>query len=190
MPARRSTSFPSRSGGSFVPFLLGIVFTLAALFVGGYLYLHFGHPPVAVTDPAFPMEAQIVHIPLGARIAREIKQPPFGISEDVFEAGAKVYYNHCSGCHGIPGKDSSYAKTEYPGAPQLWKKHAHGNVVGVSDDPAGETFWKIDNGIRLTGMPTYRHTLTSTQIWQVSLLLKNADQPLPDPVQKILAGAR
>jgi hypothetical protein len=30
--------------------------------------------------------------------------------------------------------------------------------------------------------------LSDTEMWQVSLLLKNADQQLPDPVMKILAG--
>jgi thiosulfate dehydrogenase len=59
-------------------------------------------------------------------------------------------------------------------------------VVGVSDDEAGETYWKVANGIRLTGMPAYNHVLSDTQMWQVSLLLKNANQQLPDPVVKIL----
>ncbi len=183
---RSSTNYPSRSASRFLPFLSGIVFTLLVLAAGGWIYLHYGHPPVAVTDPAFPLESQLVHIPLDARITRELEQPPFGISEDVFESGAKLYYNHCSGCHGTPGHDSSYAKTEYPGAPQLFRKHAHGSVVGVSDDPAGETFWKIKNGIRLSGMPTYEHILTPTQMWQIALLLKNADQPFPDPVTRLL----
>ena len=79
-----------------------------------------------------------------------------------------------------------YAKHMYPPAPQLWKKHPKGDVVGVSDDEAGETYWKVANGIRLTGMPAYNHVLTDTQMWQVSLLLKNADQQLPDPVMQIL----
>ena len=46
------------------------------------------------------------------------------------------------------------------------------------------------NGIRLTGMPAYGHVLTDTQSWQIALLLKNADQPLPDPVREILAKAK
>ena len=50
----------------------------------------------------------------------------------------------------------------------------------------GETYWRVANGIRLTGMPAYNHVLNDTQMWQVSLLLKNADQQLPDPVMKIL----
>ena len=66
----------------------------------------------------------------------------------------------------------------FPRAPQLWATHGN-RAVGVSDDPAGETFWKIKNGIRLTGMPAYGKALSDTQIWQVSLLLSCADKPLP-----------
>jgi hypothetical protein len=44
----------------------------------------------------------------------------------------------------------------------------------------------VKNGIRLTGMPSYEHLYSTAEMWDVSLLLKNADQPLPDPVMKIL----
>ncbi len=176
----------SRRGSALGPFLLGVLLTIAALFGGGYLYLRYGHPPVAAADPAFPMEAQIVHIPLSARIAHELAQPPISTSEDGYEAGAKLYVANCAGCHGVPGHESKMGKYEYPRAPQLWRKHATGGVVGVSDDEAGETYWKIKNGIRLTGMPAYNHVLSAKEMWDVSLLLKNADQPLPDPVAQIL----
>ena len=190
MATRTSRSYSSSNGrtsGRFVPFLSGFLFALLALFVLGWLYLRFGHPPVAAADPAFPMEAQIVHVPLGARIEREIQKPPFGTSEDAYETGARIYQQSCASCHGTPGHDSPFARWMYPGAPQLWKKHARGGVVGVSDDEPGETYWKIRNGIRLTGMPAYAHILTETQMWDVTLLLKNADQPLPDPVTRLLA---
>jgi thiosulfate dehydrogenase len=167
-------------------FVAGFVFAFIFLFVGVYLYLRFGHPPVAAADPAFPMEAQIVSIPLNARIDREIATPPFGTSEDAFEAGARVYKQNCTFCHGSPGKDSAFGKSMYPAAPALWKKHSKGNVVGVSDDEPGETYWKVKNGIRLTGMPAYQHILTDPEMWDVTLLLKNADQQLPDPVVAIL----
>ncbi len=72
----------------------------------------------------------------------------------------------------------------YTSAPQLWKRHR--DHVGVSDDEVGKTYWKVANGIRLTGMPSYEHVLSTTQMWDVALLLKNADQPLPDPVTAIL----
>jgi mono/diheme cytochrome c family protein len=55
----------------------------------------------------------------------------------------------------------------------------------VSDDPPGETYWKVANGIRLTGMPAFDKLLNPTQIWQVSLLLANADKPLPSRVMDL-----
>jgi mono/diheme cytochrome c family protein len=185
MPAKKSSS----SGGRFLSFLFGFVFALVVLFAGGWAYLKYGRPPVATDDPSFPMEAQIVHIPLDARIDREMRQPPFDASEDAFVAGAQVYMQHCAMCHGTPGHDVPFAKTMFPDAPQLWKahkSHGGGSVTGVSDDEPGETYWKVKNGIRLTGMPAYRKILSDSQMWDVSLLLKNADQPLPDPVTAIL----
>jgi mono/diheme cytochrome c family protein len=68
----------------------------------------------------------------------------------------------------------------FPHPPQLFKGK------GVTDDPAGETFWRTANGIRLTGMPGFRGTLTDVQIWQVSLLLLNAGK-LPPPVRDLVA---
>jgi len=176
----------SGSGGFgklFLGFLLGIV-TVAAV---AFLCIRFGNLPVAVADAPFPFERQIVSVPLHARMDREMKTPPFGISEDVFEAGAHIYQAQCASCHGTPGHDVVHAKYMYPSAPQLWKKHARGNVVGVSDDDPGETYWRVANGIRLTGMPAYNHILSDTEMWQVTLLLKNADKSLPDPVTRILS---
>jgi thiosulfate dehydrogenase len=176
------------SGGGFGKLILGFVLGIVVVVLGVAAYLRFGAPPVATADQPFPFEKAIVSIPLNARIQRQIKQPPFGVSEDVYEGGAKVYREQCAACHGIPGHDVAYAKHMYPAAPQLWKKHARGNVVGVSDDEPGETYWKVANGIRLTGMPSYNHVLSDSQMWQVTLLLKNADQQLPDPVTKILTA--
>lgn len=176
------------SGGGFGKLVLGFLLGILAVFAFGFLYFKFGEPPVAVADPAFPFEKQVVHVPLNARIAREMKTPPFGTSEDVFEAGARVYKQQCADCHGTPGHDVDYARHMYPVAPQLWKKHRNGNVVGVSDDEPGETYWKVANGIRLTGMPSFNHILNDTQMWQVTLLLKNADKELPLPVTQILSA--
>jgi len=55
----------------------------------------------------------------------------------------------------------------------------------VSDDPAGETYWKVANGIRLTGMPGFTGSLSTDQMWQVTLLLANSDK-LPASVRTVL----
>jgi mono/diheme cytochrome c family protein len=59
----------------------------------------------------------------------------------------------------------------------------------VTDDEPGETYWKVANGIRLTGMPGFNQQLSTTEMWQVSLLLANADK-LSEPVKTILADPR
>lgn len=178
----------SGNSGGAGKLLLGFVLGIVVVVGGVWAYLQWGAPPVATADQPFPFERAIVSVPLNARIQKQIKQPPFGVSEDVYEGGAKVYRAQCAACHGVPDHEVAYARYMYPTAPQLWKKHARGNVVGVSDDEAGETYWKVANGIRLTGMPSYNHVLSDTQMWQVSLLLKNADQQLPDPVMRILSA--
>ncbi|MGA7155961.1 MAG: cytochrome c [Acidobacteriaceae bacterium] len=177
-----------RSSGGVLKFFLGFIFAFVVLFVGVWTYLKFGNPPVATADKPFPFEAQIVRVPLNARIDHQMQNPPFGISEDVYETGAMAYKIQCASCHGVPGKDVPFAHLMYPPAPQLWKKHSHGNVVGVSDDPAGETYWKIKNGIRLTGMPSFKGVLTEDQMWDVALLLQHANEQLPDPVVGMLKG--
>jgi mono/diheme cytochrome c family protein len=174
------------SSGGFGKVFLGFLLGVAAVAIALFGYLKFGALPVAVADKAFPFEKEIVYLPLNARIDRESKTAPFGISEDVFESGAHVYRAQCASCHGTPGHDVPFAKHMFPLAPQLWKSHGTHGVVGVSDDEPGETYWKVANGIRLSGMPSYSHVLSDAQMWQVSLLLKNADKELPGPVSAIL----
>ena len=168
-----------------VPFLIGFITAFLLVFVAVAAYLKFGHPPVATADSAFPMEAQVVHVPLQARINRELQNAPFSADEATLEAGAQLYMAQCASCHGTPGHDVAFAKYMYPRTPQLWHKHGNG-VVGVSDDEAGESYWKIENGIRLTGMPSYKHVLSTTQMWQIALLVKNADKPLSPQLQTIM----
>src|ERR1700761_5524108 len=165
-----------------VKFLAGFILGLLAVPAAAMLYLRFGHPPVAVADEAFTLEHQIVHGPLHARIDQEMpKNAPMSASEANLLIGAHIYRQQCAACHGLYGRPSAFGNHMYPDAPQLWQPHGAG-VVGVSDDPPGETYWKVKNGIRLTGMPSFDKVLNDTQMWQVTLLLANADKPLPADV--------
>ncbi len=164
---------------------------LAVLFLGLALgvWLFRGKVPVAVSDPPLPFEAQVTGLALHARIDRElIQMPPIQPDEHVFIAGAHVYGEMCATCHGYHGKPSDIGQSMFPAAPPLWEKHQSGPAVGVSDDPPGETYWKVANGIRLTGMPEFRSQLTDTEMWEVSLLLANANKPLPPAAVNLLRG--
>jgi len=167
--------------------ILGLILAPAALLA----WFHWGTVPVAVADPPLPMEKQITHVALDARIAREMPtNPPIQADQDNLTAGAGVYRDQCAVCHGFHGKPSTFAAHMYPSAPALWEKHKNSDVVGVSDDAPGETYWKVANGIRLTGMPSFKDTLTETQMWQVSLLLADADKPLPPAALAIVRGGQ
>ncbi len=176
-------------------FLLGIVIGVLLVPALVLAWFHYGHPPVAVGDSPLPQERLIISVPLDARIGREApQQPPFQPDEARYVAGARLYSNHCAECHGFHGKPAPIAAHMFPSAPQLWEQHHHEGeatgTIGVSDDPPGETYWKVANGIRLTGMPAFKDLLSETEMWQVSLLVANADKPLPPEVLVILRGER
>jgi hypothetical protein len=58
---------------------------------------------------------------------------------------------------------------------------------GVTDDEPGESYWKIFNGIRLTGMPGFSKSLNESQMWQIALLVANADK-LPSSTKSLLVA--
>ncbi len=167
-------------------FFVGLLIGLLVIPVAVWVYFTAGNPPVTTSDPPLPMEARIVHIPMHARIDRElVKTPPVEASPTNLEIGAHIYRQQCAACHGLYGLPAKFSKGMFPEAPQLWEPHRDG-VVGVSDDPPGETYWKVAHGIRLSGMPSFKDLLTQTQMWQVSQLLANADKPLPAGVLMLL----
>lgn len=161
-------------------FIAGLIIGIVLVPLGVLAWFRWGSPPVAVADHPLPFEKQITSVPLHARINREmVKTPPIQPTDDNLTAGAQVYSDNCAFCHGYRGKASDIGAHMFPGAPQLWRKHPKGDVVGVSDDPPGETYWKVSNGIRLTGMPAFDRILSNEQMWQVTLLLANANKQLP-----------
>lgn len=160
--------------------VVGFIIGLLALPLCAYLYLKAGMAPVATSAPPLPFEKWAASTALHARIEKEIpKESPLAANDATYLAGAHVFREQCAVCHGLPGQpDTDISKGMYPKVPQLWKH-------GVDDDPPGETYWKVANGIRLTGMPGFRGSLSEEQMWQVSLMLANAPK-LPQPVLDFL----
>jgi thiosulfate dehydrogenase len=50
----------------------------------------------------------------------------------------------------------------------------------------GVTYWKVKNGIRLTGMPGFEKALSDQQMWQVAALMASADKLPPDVLRGLL----
>jgi thiosulfate dehydrogenase len=164
-------------------FVLGVVVTIAALAATVYLYFATGRAPVATSASPMPFEETLARIALHARLEKEMPtQVPVPADEANLVAGAHIYVEQCAVCHGVPGKEQTpIAKGAFPRPPHLFEGK------GVTDDKPGETYWKVANGIRLTGMPGFNQHLSTTQLWQVSLLLSNADK-LPESAKAILTN--
>lgn len=162
-------------------FIIGVIIGLILIPAGVYVYFSGGFAPVSTSSEPMPFEKLLARKGLNARVEKEApKNAPIPSDEANLAAGAQTYKDNCAVCHGVPGQPATpIANGMYPKPPQLF----HGK--GVTDDPAGETYWKVANGIRMTGMPGYRKTLSDTQMWQVSLLLAGADK-LPAIVQNSL----
>ena len=130
-----------------------------------------------------PFEKKFARMGLHARMDREYpRNAPIEVNDENNLAGAHIYRENCAVCHGAAGQQpTTVAKGMYPRPPQLLDpKHM------VTDDPPGKTYWKVSNGVRLTGMPSFHESLSSTQMWQVSLMLANADK-LSATVQEVLS---
>jgi thiosulfate dehydrogenase len=164
-----------------VKFIVGLLLGLLIMPLVAYLYFAGGHAPVATTDSDMPFESKLAHMALDARIAKDMpKNIPIQPSEANYLAGAELYKQHCAVCHGVPlAPKTAIATGMYPQPPRLLEGQ------GVTDDEAGETYWKIFNGIRLSGMPGFGKSLSETQVWQIALLLKNADK-LPPTAREAL----
>jgi thiosulfate dehydrogenase len=154
-------------------FLFGVLVGLLILPVALYLYVATGHAPVATADASMPMEAWFAKMGRKSRIRAE--QPKRDLSTFTaadLMAGADIYQKDCAFCHGLPNQlKPDAAKGMFPHAPQLLDKDDM-----VIEDPVGESFWKVKNGIRLSGMPGFKNSLSETEIWQVSALLATANQ--------------
>src|SRR6202023_1373595 len=162
-------------------FLFGFVTALVLISAGGLGYIALGLAPVATASAPLPFERLIAGIALNARVNKEApKSSPISASDEAYAAGANIYRRNCAVCHGLPGQDqTAIAKGEFPSPPELFKGQ------GVTNDPVGVTYWKVANGIRLPGMPGFNGSLSTDQMWQVGLLLSNANK-LPATVASVL----
>lgn len=155
--------------------IVGIV--VGVLLVLGVVYLYFatGRAPVAVTSPEMPFERKMARIALHAYLDKlPHPAPQVPADEKNLLEGAKIYKENCAVCHGVPGAaPTAIAEGLAPRPPQLFKG------TGVTDDDEWESYWKVAGGIRMTGMPGFKGRLNDTQLWQVAVLVKNADKISP-----------
>lgn len=94
--------------------------------------------------------------------------PPSDLaSADLIASGLTLFEQHCRQCHGAPGVA--------PDAMGLGMNPAPPNFAQMGRDLAPpEMYWSITNGIKLTGMPAWKHRLDEDERWALVAFLKHA----------------
>ena len=164
-------------------FLVGLILGILIVPIALFFYIETGQAPAAASDAPMPFEKFLARGALHARIKKEAQDRELStFNAGDLAAGAEVFRTNCAFCHGLPLQAPSAASQGmFPHAPQLFTAKET-----VTDDPVGVTYWKVKNGIRLTGMPGFQKALTDQQMWQVAALMASADKLPPDVLRSLL----
>jgi thiosulfate dehydrogenase len=167
----------------FKGLILGILLTAVIGLGGIYFYFSTGRAPVATSAPPMPLERKLASLGLHSYLDKlPHPAPQVPANEETYLAGAHIYKENCAVCHGLPGGERTrIAAGMFPKPPQLFEG------MGVTDDEPWETYWKAENGIRMTGMPAFKDRLSEKEIWQVTVFVKNADK-ISDSAKAVLTG--
>ncbi|MGH9756632.1 MAG: c-type cytochrome [Candidatus Acidiferrales bacterium] len=164
-------------------FLLGIIVALLVIIGGGAFLAMRGYINLRADQTPSALETKIAMAAMDASAARNApdQKNPVAPTEENLVAGARIFLNHCAGCHGLPANpDTAFAKSFYPPVPEFFKD--------PPDMPENENFYIVQHGVRFTGMPAWNNTLNENEIWQVVTFLASINK-LPPAAQKELQFA-
>jgi mono/diheme cytochrome c family protein len=161
-------------------FLLGVLFALLVLLVGGFAYLRLGFAEVRADLPPSKWERALMFSAVHASVRRSAPELPNPIpaTNENLVAGGKIYLDGCAGCHGTPGKPDTSSDSLYPPIPQL-------PVTGTTYTEA-QIFWVAKHGIRLSGMFANGKWDSDEKLWTVAAYIARI-KSLPPQVQQELA---
>ena len=113
--------------------------------------------------------------------ARGIQPPADLASPQRVAVGAGLYNEMCSSCHLGPGVEASeLSKGLYPPAPVL---------AEAQDLTAGQQFWVIKHGVKLSAMPAWGKTHPDPLIWDMVAFVRKLPGMTPEEYKRLVASA-
>lgn len=158
-----------------------VIYTLlisaVVVLIGGVLFVYSGAFDVSARWQDGPLTRWIVVTTRDRSIetrAENIKAPANLNDHKVVMEGFEHYREMCVGCHLAPGmKDSEIRKGLNPRPPNLSRSD-------IDEDPPGEVFWVIKNGIRMTAMPAWGVTHSDEKIWAMVAFVQKLPKMTPE----------
>ena len=157
-----------------IKFLLGLVFGVLVVFLGGYCYVRGGFVDTRADTEVGLLEKKMAMPSLDAAVDRHAPeaQNPIQPTDANLTSGMTIYQTNCASCHGdIHHPHSMLADALYPRAQQF--------VEDAPDMPENQNFYIVQHGVRLSGMPAWKQALREQEMWQVITFLSHMDKLSP-----------
>jgi mono/diheme cytochrome c family protein len=139
-------------------FIGGIV-TMILVLVLGLVFALMGFVNVRADNPPSKIESALAGHAMDASVARAAPKltNPVAADEASLVAGARLYRDHCTLCHGDPAHPKSpVADSLNPPPPQF--------MDDMADMPENQNFYILEHGIRWTAMPGWKNVFTAQQL--------------------------
>jgi mono/diheme cytochrome c family protein len=148
-------------------FVFGIVAMLVILMIG-LVFALMGFVNMRADNPPSRLETAIAGHAMDASVARDAPKlaNPVMADDSTLAAGARLYLDHCTQCHGDPTHPKSpLADSLNPPAPQF--------MHDMADMPENQNFYILQHGIRWTAMPGWKNVLSEQEIWKLVTFLSH-----------------
>ncbi|MGH9328411.1 MAG: c-type cytochrome [Terriglobia bacterium] len=136
--------------------------------------------------------AKDIVIPIEAHNAKD----PVSASEEAIQAGQQTFLQDCALCHGPDGHgNTNLGRHMFPPAMDLTSPH-------VQHWTNGDLFWIVQNGIGLTGMPSWSSSISAKDSWKIAQFIHAlprldaeeasaaAAKPAPSTSEELIAYGR
>ncbi len=130
--------------------------------LGVYVYVRSGMFDIGASSPHTKLTEWLTHETMIHSVRRHAAAivPPDYTSARQILAGFCNFETHCVACHGAP----AIAREQWVGGMEPRPPYL---VGATSKWQPRELFWIAKNGIKMTGMPSWRDSMSDAQIWEV-----------------------
>jgi mono/diheme cytochrome c family protein len=157
-----------------LPLALGGLACLILGAAGAFGYVKSGIFDAAAFKPHSKFTEWLTHDTMIHSVKRHATSitPPEAFAPGQVLAGFCQYETHCVSCHGAAGvARQPWVNGIEPAPPYLLDVHQRFK--------RRELFWIVQNGIKMTGMPSWRETMSERQIWDVVAWLEESPKLPP-----------